>query len=64
MKVKKGIDFQFYRFKVFKGEMKKNDYRALQAGKTVDVSESLYKKYPNIFEKSLGANQPIKKGVK
>lgn len=50
MKVKASRDFQFYRLMVFGGEMKKEDYRALQAGKEVDVSESLFKKYPNIFE--------------
>ena len=58
MKVKASKDFQYYRLAVFGGEMKKEDYRALQAGKEVDVSESLIKKYPNIFDK------PPKKEVK
>ncbi len=52
MKVKASRDFENYRLFVFHGEMKKEDYRALQDGKTVDVSEKLIKKYPNIFEKS------------
>jgi len=62
MKVKASKDFQFYRLMVFGSEMKKEDYRALQAGKTVDVSESLLKKYPNIFDKP--PNKEVKEGVK
>jgi len=50
MKVKASKDFQYYRLSVFGGEMKKEDYRALQAGKEIEVSASLIKKYPNIFE--------------
>ena len=61
MKVKASRDFQFYRLMVFGGEMKKGDYRDLQAGKEVDVSESLIKKYPNIFEVD---KPPKKKEVK
>ena len=57
MKVKQSKDFQFYRFAVFSGEMTKKDYRDLQAGKEVDIKESLYKKYKNCFIAS-------KKGVK
>ena len=60
MKVKASRDFQFYRLAVFGGEMKKEDYRELQAGKEVDVSASLVKKYPNIFE----VDKPPKKEVK
>jgi hypothetical protein len=63
MKVKASRDFQFYRLAVFGGEseMKKEDYRGLQAGKEVEVSESLIKKYPNIFEVD---KPPKKKEVK
>ncbi|MHA2055023.1 MAG: hypothetical protein ACW99F_15665 [Candidatus Hodarchaeales archaeon] len=57
MKVKQSRDFQFYRHKVFNGEMTKEEYRDLQAGKEVDIKESLYKKYKNCFIAS-------KKGVK
>jgi hypothetical protein len=52
MKVKASKDFQYYRLAVFGKDMKKEDYRALQAGKEVEVFESLYKKYPNIFIKT------------
>ena len=61
-KVKASRDFQYYRLAVFKGEMKKEDYRALQAGKEVDVSDNLLKKYPNIFE--VDKPPKVKKEVK
>jgi hypothetical protein len=61
MKVKASRDFQYYRLAVFGSEMKKEDYRGLQAGKEVEVSESLIKKYPNIFEVD---KPPKKKEVK
>ncbi len=62
MKVKASRDFQFYRLAVFGGDLKLDDYRALQAGKEIDVSESLIKKYPNIFE--VNKEPPKKKEVK
>jgi hypothetical protein len=51
VKVKASRDFQYYRLIVFKGEITKEDYRNLQAGKTVDIDSKLYNKYTNIFEK-------------
>jgi hypothetical protein len=60
MKVKQSRDFQFYRFAVFSGEMTKKDYRDLQAGKEVDIKESLYKKYKNCFEVSKASKKEVK----
>jgi hypothetical protein len=50
VKVKQSKDFQYYRLAVFGKDMDIKTYRDLQAGKEVEVSESLYKKYPNVFE--------------
>lgn len=48
MKVKATDEFKHYRNAVLGLDIK--DFRALQAGKVVDVKSELIKKYPQIFK--------------
>ena len=54
MKVKATKEFNDYRCNVL--GLDKKDFRALQAGKVVEVKSELVKKYPQIFK--------VDKGVK
>lgn len=49
MKVKAKKGFADYRLLALH-PLTKKDFRALQAGKEVDIPEGLYKKYEKIFE--------------
>ena len=58
MKVKATEDFSYYRLAVLSG-LSVEDFRALQEGKTVDLTKEFYENHKHILE----VVKPPKKGV-
>ena len=59
MKVKAKEDFKYYRCNVL--GLEKKDFRALQAGKIVDIDKELYNKYSYLYEIQKEAQKEVKK---
>ena len=57
IKVKAKKDFGYRRFITLPPGLNKKDYRALQAGKTVEVTEGFYKLAKNIIEQVKGGGK-------